>query len=134
MSEYKLRVLSNFEEKLIKRMLLENEFENSKALTKQLDGARVDQFETGDNYGSIEFFVTGDAAKITRPNPVTEMEAKDSDGKPFSALLHVRDGKLYMLEFLKPDGSPLIKRPAVSDFYVPAWNDNGNGVITREDT
>ncbi len=56
-----------------------------------------------------------------KQNVAVEASAKDADGCRVEVLLHVKDGFIYELEFVKTDGSPLRKRPLdkdLTDFIV----------------
>jgi hypothetical protein len=66
--------------------------------------------EYADNYGSIEF---DSAHSITLPRAwvVIEATATDEDGVPVEAILHARDQIVTELEFVRADGSPLLRRP-----------------------
>ncbi len=42
----------------------------------------------------------------------------DSDGTPIAVLLHVRDGKLHLLEIFREDGEEIIRPPDASTIRV----------------
>jgi hypothetical protein len=66
----------------------------------------------------LRFKVSPQAVPATLPykqNVAVEAVAKDLDGCRVEVLLHVKDGLIYELEYVKVDGTPLQRRPAGSD-------------------
>jgi hypothetical protein len=70
----------------------------------------------------LRFFVPAEAPVAQLPyaqNVAVEARAKDIDGCTVEVILHVKDGKLHELEFVKTDGTMLQSKPLgmdLSDF------------------
>jgi hypothetical protein len=95
--------------------LLDHDFQGRDALRIQLSsvtGRRTDE------HGCLEL-KTDEAieahAEIGSP---TEGRCQDVDGVAIVVMLHVRKGKLYMLEMFKEDGSEILKAPKAEDLRV----------------
>lgn len=99
---------SDRERKILERLVY-LDFTGTQALRNQLDGILVRSLDDSDNYGSIELRASDSKkAEVSQRIPV-EAHAQDKDGVKIEALLHIRDGMLHELEFLKSDGSPILE-------------------------
>jgi hypothetical protein len=90
---------------------------NGAEYAEQLKRARVSQW-AGDR--SIQFEVGEDVASLgnkTGKLPA-EGEFNDEDGVSISVLLHVRNGRLSVLEIFKVDGSDVIKMPPLESLTL----------------
>ena len=111
-----------YETTLLER-LLDQDFDGAAELKRQLPSLIVETIsEQNDNYGSIALSVNdGNSASVLQRVPV-EARAHDSDGVAIEVLLHIVNGKLNELEFLKVDGTKILKRPRVDDFKCSVVN------------
>jgi hypothetical protein len=103
----------------LERQLLERLVDFSKAgpdLKRQATTCRVKTIEEhGDNYGSFDIEVAGER-NYRDMLIVADALASDIDGGLVEAILYVSEGRLFELEILRPDGSPLLKMPDPSEF------------------
>ncbi len=107
-TETEFRELSEQERVLI-RTLLSLKFRGSRELMTQLPDLLA---RRTDEDGSLEFRVRGPASASVPDGPVVEGNyPEDAEGAEtpvrVNVLLHVRGGKLRMLEIYKDDSSPL---------------------------
>jgi len=68
----------------------------------------------------LRFIVSAQAPQASVPyiqNVAVEASAEDIDGCRVEVLLHVKDGRLYELEYLKMAGTPLQRRPLGEDLF-----------------
>lgn len=100
----------------ILKHLLSLHFEGATSLKTQLNGLKVHSFDDDDNYGSIGLETSGGEVAVVTSSVPAEGRAYDKDGIPIDTLLHVADGRMVELEFLKVDGSPIIQQPEASAF------------------
>lgn len=103
-------------EKLILENLVTLNFDGAPTLHAQLDNALVRDFDDSDNYGSIEIKTETQGNGVTINRVPAEARAYDTDGVAIDVLLHVVNGKLSELEFVKVDGSQIITEPVPEDF------------------
>jgi hypothetical protein len=96
---------------------LEPEFPGRDELREQLGAIRVREIVCSDNCGTIEIKSEGPLAPVVDRVPV-EGFGHDTDGAPYQVLLHVVDGLLHELEFLKGDGSDFGSRPQAEGLVV----------------
>lgn len=101
------RPLSDWERRVILRLLLAAPFAGRDELVSQVDKATA---RTVDEDGSIglQCSLTAKACVMTRI-PV-EGEAQDTDGTTIHYLLHVVDGTLSELEVYKDDSSRVLRQ------------------------
>ena len=109
-----------YETTLLER-LLDQDFDGAAELKRQLPSLIVETISgQNDNYGSIALYVNdGNSASVLQRVPV-EARAHDSDEVSIDALLHIVNGMLNELEFLKVDGTKILERPKVEDFQCSA--------------
>jgi hypothetical protein len=112
MTEADYRALTSLERDILQR-LLEADFAGCEQLQEQLEGLRAKQI---DDEGSLGFEVkAGAPAPVEHRVPVEAHYSDDDragDGAPLvHILLHVREGRLWMLEIYKDDGSPILQSP-----------------------
>lgn len=109
------RALSDWERRVILRLLMERPFAGREELLTQLDEAVARSI---DDDGSVSLKCSGTvkAAVITRI-PV-EGEAPDRDGMMIHYLLHVVDGKMSELEVYKDDSSSVLRHIEPEDLRV----------------
>ncbi len=112
--ELQSRPLKEHEKNILER-LLECDFRGRDELRQQL------QFVTAriiDEEGSLALSVKSPIRADTEFTVPVEAEYLDADGIPIWILLHVINGQLNELEFVKADGST-IKNPPRPDLFVP---------------
>ena len=98
MSEYEIAVLSR---------LFDVEFQGKIELQEQVKNSTVSLMETNDNYGSLKFRIISESvANVKERVPVMAL-TRDAGGGPVEILLHVIDGKIDELEFVRMDGEPM---------------------------
>ena len=112
--ETSFRQLQPDEMRLLER-LLDREFPGRDALKLQLSS--VTGRKVNEN-GSLELR-TGQTnqADIVLGCP-TEGTCSDIDGQPIAVLLHVKDGRLRLLEIFKEDGSEILTAPTPENLAV----------------
>ncbi len=102
--------------------LLDRDVPGAEALRSQLSGSLV--YPMNDDETILRFKMSPQAVPATVPykqNVAVEAAASDLDGRRVEVLLHVKDGLIYELEYVKVDGSNLKRRPTgddLSDFIV----------------
>lgn len=101
------RSLNDYEHAILAK-LLENSFPGRNELREQIKTARVQTLtEYKDNYGSIVFKeIKGEKANTIGRVPV-EAKTIDQAGGPILILLHVIDGYIDELEFVRLDGKSM---------------------------
>jgi hypothetical protein len=103
----------------LERQLLERLLDLANAspdLKGQVTSCRVRTIEEhGDNYGSLDIEVAGER-RYRGMRIIADALANDTDGGLVEAILYVSEGRLFELEILRPDGSPLVKMPKPSEF------------------
>jgi len=110
-----MRKLSQQESSLIER-LLDRDFPGAETLRSQLSGGLV--YPINDDETILRFKISPAAVRAILPykqNVAVEAVAKDLDECRVEVLLHVKDGILHELEYVKTDGSPLQKKPSGND-------------------
>jgi hypothetical protein len=110
MTQY-FRSLNDFEKAVVDRLLGVN-FQGRDELREQVDHATAGLIEgTQDNYGSISIRTSSDRrANVKDRVPVMGM-TKDEAGGPVEILLHVVNGLVNELEFVRMDGEPMVGLP-----------------------
>lgn len=105
--ETSFRPLNTNEMELLTK-LLDHDFPGRDALRRQLSsvtGRRIDE------NGSIELRTAeNERAEVQSASP-TEGTCADIDGVPIAVMLHVKEGKLRLLEIFKEDGSEIQRPP-----------------------
>jgi hypothetical protein len=111
MTQESSRQLSDFEKAVIHR-LLEADFQGRGEVQEQISHATASLIEgTRDNYGSINIYTSSDRkANVKDRVPVMGM-TKDEAGGPIEILLHVVNGIVNELEFVRMDGQPMVGLP-----------------------
>jgi hypothetical protein len=111
MTQELFRPLSDYEQAVITR-LFEVEFPGREELKDQVSHAEASLIPaTGDNYGSINIRTSSDRRAVVENRvPVISM-TKDEGGAHVEILLHVIDGKINELEFVRMDGAPMVGLP-----------------------
>ena len=94
--------------------LLEAEFPGRDELRAQLASLTAKQIEED---GTLS--LRCDSGPPSRSKSPIEGTCKDADGKAIDILLHRnKRGFMYMLEIIKPDGSPIINPPCARDLVL----------------
>jgi hypothetical protein len=96
--------------------LLDRDVPGAEVLRSQLPDSLV--YPMNEDETILRFKVSSHAAPASLPykqNVAVEAVTKDLDGCRVEVLLHVKDGLVYELEYVKVDGSPLQKRPTGGD-------------------
>jgi hypothetical protein len=106
--ETTFRQLSANEMGLLEK-LLAHEFPGRDALRRQLPSLTARQILKD---GTIELRYEGDGLADTDIGCPSEGTCKDSDGGVIAVLLHVKNGRMRMLEIVKYDGSEILRKPA----------------------
>lgn len=106
-------------EKHLLEKLLGVDFIGHKKLLQQLPGLLA---RPTDDTGTVELKANAGPAS---PRDGCVVEARFRDGMPGNAavaiLLHVKEGRLWLLEVYKEDGSPILKEPTADqlrDFFT----------------
>ncbi len=110
-----VRKLSQQEVGLIER-LLDRDVLGAEKLLSQLSNCFV--YPMNNDATILRFQVSPDIPPAVLPyiqNVAVEASATDLDGVRVEVLLHVKDGRIYELEYVKTDGSALSRRPAAED-------------------
>jgi hypothetical protein len=101
------RPLNADEMELLKK-LLDHDFPGRDVLRRQLSSVTGRQV---DENGSIELKTAeNERAEVQSASP-TEGTCADIDGVPIAVMLHVKEGKLHLLEIFKEDGSEIQRAP-----------------------
>jgi hypothetical protein len=105
-------------ERSVANALLDMKFPGSEVLKKQFDHATARLMVTDDNYGSIVLTTKfPEPANIKRRVPVTAL-TRDKSGGPVEILLHVVNGFVHELEFVRLDGKPMVGLPRLDILKV----------------
>ena len=102
--------------------LLDRDVPGAEALRSQISDSLVYPMNEGETI--LRFQMPPHAVAATLPYKqsfAVEAVASDLDGCRVEVLLHVKDGLIYELEYVKVDGSELKRRPTgndLSDFIV----------------
>lgn len=116
-----MREISQQEESLIER-LLDCDVPGAHILRSQLSDSRV--YPMNDDETILRFKLSPDAVPARLPyrqNVAVEAVAMDLDKCRVEVLLHVKDGLIYELEYVKTNGGRLLRRPEardLSEFFV----------------
>jgi hypothetical protein len=111
------RELTQYERR-VANALLDTKFPGSEVLKKQFDYATARLMVTDDNYGSIVLTTKGsEPANIKLRVPVTAL-TRDESGGPVEILLHVVNGFVHELEFVRLDGKPMVGLPRLDILKV----------------
>jgi hypothetical protein len=124
------RELTEYERR-VANALLDTEFSGSEILKRQFEHATARLMKTDDNYGSIVITTKSpEPANIKNRVPVTAL-TRDESGGPVEILLHVVNGSVHELEFVRLDGKPMVGLPRLDILKVHLETEAGsNG--TRE--
>jgi hypothetical protein len=105
-------------EKRVANALLHVSFPGSEVFRKQFEHATARLMTTNDNYGSIVVTTNSlEPANIGRRVPVTAL-TRDEAGGPVEILLHVVNGFIHELEFVRLDGKPMVGLPRLDILKV----------------
>lgn len=105
--ETNFRPLDVNEIALLKK-LLDHDFQGRDALRIQLSSVTGRQT---DEHGCLELRTDEAIEADTEIGSPTEGRCEDIDGGVIVVMLHVRNGKLHMLEIFKEDGSEILRAP-----------------------
>ena len=106
-NETTFRQLQANEMRLLEK-LLDHEFPGRDALRVQLSSVTARQI---DENGSLELRYGGDSLTDTDFGCPTEGTCTDTDGGKIAVLLHVKNGRMRLLELFKQDGSTILRAP-----------------------
>jgi hypothetical protein len=95
--------------------LLDHDFPGRDALRRQLPSVRGRQI---DEHGCLELQYNGDTLADTTVGCPTEGTCADVDGGVIAVLLHVKKGRMRLLEIVKEDGSEILRPPTGKDLRV----------------
>jgi Domain of unknown function (DUF6984) len=112
--ETKFRPLHVNELALLQK-LLDHDFQGRDALRIQLSSVTGRQT---DEHGCLELRTEETIEADTEIASPTEGRCEDIDGGVIVVMLHVRKGKLHLLEILKEDGSEILRTPRAEDLTV----------------
>jgi hypothetical protein len=105
--ETNFRPLDANEIALLKK-LLDHDFQGCDALRIQLSSVTGRQT---DEHGCLELRTDEAIEADTEIGSPTERRCEDIDGGVIVVMLHIRNGKLHMLEIFKEDGSGILRAP-----------------------
>ena len=105
--ETTFRQLQANEMRLLEK-LLDHEFPGRDALRVQLSSVTARQI---DENGSLELRYGGESLAETDLGCLTEGTCTDTAGGKIAVLLHVKNGRVRLLEVLKEDGSAILRAP-----------------------
>jgi hypothetical protein len=105
--ETSFRQLATNEISLLQK-LLAREFPGRDALRRQLPSVTARQV---DERGCLELSYEGDGLAETELGCPTEGTCEDIDGGLIAVMLHVKNGRMRLLEIFKPDGSDTLRSP-----------------------
>ncbi len=109
------RALTSYENDVLE-FLLSKSTSHREGLMLQLRNCKV---RTIDKEHSIEFSIHDSASAAPgKYGVVAEAGYPDDDGIEVHTLLHIRDGKLWELEFYKDDGSPIVRFALPSEMLL----------------
>jgi hypothetical protein len=119
MIETEFRPISDFERSIILR-LLELDFPGNDALKEQVRGLEA---KCVDHEGSLELNVSSDIIANIPANPAVEGYYADGEQKnPFGPyvriLLHIRNGKMWLMEIYKDDGTEIKRQPSPAELEL----------------
>ena len=109
--ETSFRQLAANETTLLEK-LLAHEFPGRDALRRQLPFVVARQI---DEHGCLELRYEGDGLAETELGCPTEGTCEDIDGGLIAVMLHVKDGRMRLLEIFKQDGSEILRAPTGED-------------------
>lgn len=113
MANDKFRPLTSEERRILEK-LLSLDFVGRKELMQQLPGLLVRDKKV-DNEGSIEFEVNSNVRApvggMVAEGRCPDINTSEANPAYINLLLHVRDGRLWLLEFYKDDSSQILQRP-----------------------
>ena len=112
--ETKFRQLGPNEMHLVEK-LLARDFPGRDALRLQLSSLTGRQT---DENGSLELSYDGDSLTEMLRGCPTEGTCADIDGGIIAVLLHVKDGRMHLLEIFKEDGSKILRQPRAEELAV----------------
>ena len=112
--ETDFRPLKANEMALLKK-LLDHDFQGRDALRSQLSSVTGRKIDEHDCLELRTHEATEADTEIANP---TEGRCEDIDGGVIVVMLHVRRGKLHMLEVLKEDGSNILRAPEAEALTV----------------
>lgn len=126
MKETEYRALSKLERKVIEK-LLELNFAGRDELKRQIPDLLAKRI---DDNGSLRLTVQSCIRSKIKGGPVAEARYPDTNTDAtnraqVNLLLHVKEGKLWMLEIYKDDSTPVLKQPNPNKFRLfSRLNDN----------
>lgn len=112
--ETDFRPLNVHEIALLKK-LLDHDFQGRDALRVQMSSVTARQT---DEHGCLQFRTDEAVPVDVEIGSPTEGRCEDIDGGVIVVMLHVRNGKLHLLEILKEDGSEILRAPKAEDLTV----------------
>jgi hypothetical protein len=134
MMQAPFRPLSDYERAVIQR-LFEVDFPGREELKDQASHAEASLITgTGDNFGSVNIRTSSDRIAVVENRvPVVGM-TKDEEGGHIEILLHVIEGKLNELEFVRMDGAPMVGLPRldIMQLHVRGANTDEQTIKYRE--
>jgi hypothetical protein len=108
------RAFTDFERKVLDR-LLEGNFQGKEEIRQQLLNATAKLIEgTNDNYGSINIHTSSDHRADVKDRVPVMGTTRDEGGGPVEILLHVVDGLVKELEFVRVDGQQMDGLPQLN--------------------
>ncbi|WP_373064396.1 hypothetical protein [Zavarzinia sp.] len=88
----------------------------------QMSGCRVEAINDDETILRFHLRPTAESAELPYiQNVAVEAQASDIDGFIIEILLHVKEGKIFELEYLRRDGNPIGRRPTgrdLSEFII----------------
>jgi hypothetical protein len=134
MTKESFRPLSDYEKAVLER-LFEVDFPGREELKEQVSHAAASLIRgTGDNYRSINMQTSSDRIAAVKDRvPVIGM-TKDEGGGHVEILLHVIEGKIHELEFVRMDGEPMVGLPRldIMQLHVRDGSDGEQVIKYRE--
>jgi hypothetical protein len=88
--------------------LLAHKFPGRDALRRQLPSVSARQT---DEHGCLELSYEGNSLAETELGCPTEGTCEDIDGGSITVMLHVKNGRMRLLEIVKEDGSDILRKP-----------------------
>lgn len=108
------RSLTDYEQQLAIKLL--EALPNGAQYLEQLNSVQVSRW-AGDS--SLKFEFREDVGSVDNEMGIpVEGEFKDVDGVPIHVLMHVKDGKLHILEIYKENASEVIRMPPAADLQI----------------
>jgi hypothetical protein len=131
MKQEPYRPLSEYERAVIGR-LLEADFVGRGEIEDEVSHAEASLIAgTDDNYGSINIRTSSERkAVVVNRVPVMGI-TKDEAGGHIEILLHVIEGKVDKLEFIRMDGTPMIGLPRLDIMQVHTRSTNEDETTIR---